>query len=261
METFAGDPQHAASPPPRVRSDFRGTEADCLRLASDDVRNAAANGYVPIAQQWTGVDPDRSLSLLYELRPAVARQYLVASGSSSAGTAGPAPGWGYVGFWRRAVALMVDGFILAIPFMIVTFLALAPAMRSLVTSTSGRSPFRIDPLTGQLTSVDPQAFAALQSIYSAFIGLSVLFVLIQGAYYVLTWWRLGGTLGQRLLGIEIRSETDGSRIGPGRALLRYVGYLVSGWALGLGFLWAAWDPRKQAWHDKIAGTLAIRRLD
>jgi uncharacterized RDD family membrane protein YckC len=27
---------------------------------------------------------------------------------------------------------------------------------------------------------------------------------------------------------------------------------------GLGFLWIAFDPGKQAWHDKIAGTAVVR---
>ena len=26
----------------------------------------------------------------------------------------------------------------------------------------------------------------------------------------------------------------------------------------LGFLWIAWDPDKQGWHDRIAGTVVIR---
>ena len=27
----------------------------------------------------------------------------------------------------------------------------------------------------------------------------------------------------------------------------------------LGFLWVAWDPRKQGWHDKLAGTYVVKR--
>lgn len=29
-------------------------------------------------------------------------------------------------------------------------------------------------------------------------------------------------------------------------------------ALGLGFIWIALDPERQAWHDKIAGTIVVR---
>jgi uncharacterized RDD family membrane protein YckC len=28
--------------------------------------------------------------------------------------------------------------------------------------------------------------------------------------------------------------------------------------LGLGLIWVAFDPKKQGWHDKLAGTVVIR---
>jgi len=42
---------------------------------------------------------------------------------------------------------------------------------------------------------------------------------------------------------------------------RYFGYYVSGLILALGFIWIAFDKRKQGWHDKLAGTLVIREGD
>jgi uncharacterized RDD family membrane protein YckC len=62
-----------------------------------------------------------------------------------------------------------------------------------------------------------------------------------------------------LLGLRVARESDGSAPGLGRSFLRYIGYFVSGLALGIGFLWVAFDSRKQGWHDKIAGTVVIRR--
>ncbi|RYY81863.1 MAG: RDD family protein, partial [Comamonadaceae bacterium] len=35
-------------------------------------------------------------------------------------------------------------------------------------------------------------------------------------------------------------------------------YFVSAIPLCIGFLWVAWDPRKQGWHDKLAGTVVVR---
>jgi glyoxylase-like metal-dependent hydrolase (beta-lactamase superfamily II) len=43
-----------------------------------------------------------------------------------------------------------------------------------------------------------------------------------------------------------------------RLLVRYLGYYVSTLPLMLGFLWIAFDPRKQGWHDKMAGTVVVR---
>jgi uncharacterized RDD family membrane protein YckC len=50
---------------------------------------------------------------------------------------------------------------------------------------------------------------------------------------------------------------SGDAIGTRQALLRYLGYFLSILPLGLGFLWIAWDARKQGWHDKLAGTVVI----
>lgn len=43
----------------------------------------------------------------------------------------------------------------------------------------------------------------------------------------------------------------------GRAFVRYIGYLVSGIVLSIGFLWVAFDGKRQGWHDKMAGTYVI----
>ena len=44
----------------------------------------------------------------------------------------------------------------------------------------------------------------------------------------------------------------------GISLLRLVGCLVAGRVFFAGFIWIAFDGRKQGWHDKIAATLVIR---
>jgi uncharacterized RDD family membrane protein YckC len=55
-------------------------------------------------------------------------------------------------------------------------------------------------------------------------------------------------------------KTDGSPLTVGGAIVRYVGYIVDSIIFGLpiGYLWAAFDKDKQAWHDKMAGTYVIK---
>jgi uncharacterized RDD family membrane protein YckC len=60
-----------------------------------------------------------------------------------------------------------------------------------------------------------------------------------------------------LIGIKVVS-TDGSPITIGKAVLRYIGYIVSSLIFCLGFLWVIWDADKQGWHDKIAGTYVVK---
>ncbi len=59
------------SQPPQVKSEFRGTEADCLQQAAQDAQRAAQNGYVPSAHKWSGEGPDRVLTVLYQFQGGV----------------------------------------------------------------------------------------------------------------------------------------------------------------------------------------------
>ena len=84
------------------------------------------------------------------------------------------------------------------------------------------------------------------------LGHIIMFVYVIGFWA----WR-GQTLGKMLMGVKI-IKTDGSPVGIGRAILRYIGYLVSYIIILIGYLMVAWDSKKQGLHDKIAGTYVVR---
>jgi len=124
------------------------------------------------------------------------------------------------GFWIRFVAIFIDGIIVGIVNS-----ALA-AILSL--NTNGRS------------------------------GLQLILGLL---YYVYFWssnspWP-GQTIGSKLLNIRV-IRTDGSDLTISQALIRYVGFVISVICLLIGLIWAAFDPNKQGWHDKIADTYVIK---
>jgi len=50
---------------------------------------------------------------------------------------------------------------------------------------------------------------------------------------------------------KIVDARTGGRPSFGQFLIRFFAYLVSTVPLGLGFVWIAFDPRKQRWHDKL----------
>lgn len=69
----------------------------------------------------------------------------------------------------------------------------------------------------------------------------------------------GQTLGKKALKIRVCKVEDGQVPGYVKAFLReLVGKMVSSLVFGLGYLWPLWDSRKQAWHDKIAGTVVVK---
>jgi uncharacterized RDD family membrane protein YckC len=69
---------------------------------------------------------------------------------------------------------------------------------------------------------------------------------------------MGLTAGKWAAGLRIL-RTDGTEIGIGRAFLRhFVGYPLSFFTLGLGFLVAALTSRGRGLHDLIADTIVLR---
>jgi uncharacterized RDD family membrane protein YckC len=67
----------------------------------------------------------------------------------------------------------------------------------------------------------------------------------------------GQTVGMRVLGIRAIDAATGGRVDYGKAFIRYLVSLVSGLACLLGYFWMLWDPERQTWHDKVAGTFVV----
>ena len=69
---------------------------------------------------------------------------------------------------------------------------------------------------------------------------------------------LQGTLGKRAVGLIV-TDLAGQRISFGRATGRYFGKMLSAMLFYIGFLMAAFTPKKQALHDMVSGTLVVKR--
>jgi len=145
----------------------------------------------------------------------------------------------YGGFWRRLYAFTVDKIILGFIGMILFFV--------------GATAFGLG-VSPRDMSADPEALLELGG--RVFLLYQTVTVLLDMAYFTYFHGTTGQTPGKRLLGLRVVQET-GEPIGLGTAFLRWVGYIVSGIPMLMGFLWAGADRRKQGWHDKIAGTVVI----
>ena len=91
-----------------------------------------------------------------------------------------------------------------------------------------------------------------------FFELSPAMPLLGGVAAVAFWRAYGATPGKLAVGVRIVDARSGGTPSTGRLVLRLLCYLLSAAPLYLGFLWIAFDRRKQGWHDKIAGTLVIQ---
>jgi uncharacterized RDD family membrane protein YckC len=127
------------------------------------------------------------------------------------------------GFWRRSAARLIDSLIVG---------AISALLMSVLRMALGEA--------AALSSIgDLQAFA-----------IGWLYVALQESSAA------QATLGKRAFGIKV-TDMRGERIGFGRATFRFACELLSVAIACVGFMMAGWTRRRQALHDKLAGTLVV----
>lgn len=90
--------------------------------------------------------------------------------------------------------------------------------------------------------------------------LAIVIVTIGYGIFYLKMLSQGATPGKWIMGEQVVNKADGGFPGLGRMFVReIVGKFVSGIFLGIGYFWAIFDPDSQAWHDKIAGTVVVKK--
>lgn len=133
----------------------------------------------------------------------------------------------YVGFWPRLGAVIIDQIIVTVITLPILLLVYGMAY---FTKTS----FIAGPLD---------------------VIVSYIFPLV----WTLGFWAYRqATPGKMVVGAKIICAKTGGKPSIGQLVGRYFAYILSALPLLLGFLWAAWDPKKQTWHDKLAGTYVVR---
>ena len=141
----------------------------------------------------------------------------------------------HAGFWRRALAWLIDGLILS-PVFVVLYLGITGTSAvSLAMQPGGMVPFRVFPSVWFVWVLVPW-------LYYAFCECSA--------------WQ--ATPGKLALGLRVTDEY-GRRIGFGRATGRFFGKFLSGFILDIGYLLAGLTERKQALHDLMAGCCVVRK--
>lgn len=137
----------------------------------------------------------------------------------------------YAGFWRRFLALIIDGIILGVVGGILA------SVLGLGSGSAGGGSARFNFGTG----------GTLLNIIIDLIYFTLMIGLVNGK-----------TLGGMALGIRVVPADGSGSVSIGKALIRTIVAYVSGIVFALGYLWMLWDSNKQTWHDKAAGTYVIK---
>jgi uncharacterized RDD family membrane protein YckC len=136
----------------------------------------------------------------------------------------------YVGFWLRVWAAMID----TVVMLIIT--------TPLLMMVYGRNYFS---LTGALQG--PADF--------------LISYLLPAVIVISLWSIRNATPGKSSLGAKIVDAATGEAPSLGQYIGRYLGYFVSTIPCCLGLIWVGFSPKKQGWHDMLAGTVVIRAKD
>ncbi|MBI4634442.1 MAG: RDD family protein [Deltaproteobacteria bacterium] len=148
----------------------------------------------------------------------------------------------FAGFWRRLAAYIIDKIILYFLYLFILLVGIAALPHGL-------------PLNSQRLPINTIMDIGLEFAVSYCVAVG----LINMLYFTYFHGYGGQTPGKMMLRIKV-IKVAGGKITPGAAFLRWVGYLISGAVLYLGFLWVLIDTRKQGWHDKIAGTFVVHAV-
>ena len=149
----------------------------------------------------------------------------------------------YVGFWARFLAMIIDNVWVTIVLVLVVMAFFGQDfMTNVMTIPDGSAE-----MAGMAGMVTPGAAGSLLA------QLLLPAVLIVGFWV----WK-AATPGKMVISAEIVDAKTLGKPSAGQLIVRYIGYFISAFVFGLGFLWVAFDKRKQGWHDKIAGTLVVK---
>ena len=133
----------------------------------------------------------------------------------------------YVGFWARVVAIFID----AVFLMVIEF--------PLLLAFYGSAYFTVD--SGVQGPVD--------------FMLDFVFPTVAT---ILFWFWKQATPGKMAFSAKIVDAETGKEPSIGQYIGRYFAYIISAIPFCLGFIWVAFDSKKQGWHDKLAGTVVVR---
>lgn len=124
------------------------------------------------------------------------------------------------GFWIRLVAVIIDVILVGIGYVVILF---------------------------ALTAIGVD-------YYTLFTFASILgFIWALGYHIFFPSSDMMGTPGKALLGLKI-TDDFGSQISAGTAILRQVGYIISGLTLYIGFIIVGFTENKRGLHDMVAST-------
>jgi uncharacterized RDD family membrane protein YckC len=158
---------------------------------------------------------------------------------------------------NRAIAYILDAIIIGLINLVVFAIVAGIGLSTVTVSASGEVSYNF-----------------ISGLVLAVIGL-----VISGVYFIYTWTALRGTLGMRVLGLQVGNAPDGVTISTQQGVRRWlalgavftiaqvfnpfdvIGIVISiaAFAWFIFLLYTTYSsPTKQGWHDHFANTMVVK---
>lgn len=161
------------------------------------------------------------------------------------------PPYTFATLTKRSYATFIDGLIvglITLPF------SLPEIITQFKTTMATSMDYSLQQINGASKTLQTQSPTNL--LYTVLSLVGSLIGILYSIYFI---GKKGATPGKRLMKIKVVNKETNEPPGMLKAFLReIVGKFASSIFFFLGYFWAIWDKEKQAWHDKIAGTIVIK---
>ena len=144
----------------------------------------------------------------------------------------------YAGFWIRVWASIIDTIVMLILLIPIAMTIYGVNYTSTQTSSTNMS-------------------YSSSSFYMQGDGNMFLNYIVPAILVIGFWLYKSATPGKMITRLKIVDAKTGKKPTALQFVIRYLGYFLSSIFL-LGFIWVAFDRRKQGWHDKLAGTVVVK---
>lgn len=134
----------------------------------------------------------------------------------------------YAGFWIRVGAAIIDSILMVIIILPI------------------------------LTAIYGEEYWMSESFFLGFWDVLLNYIL-PAIVVVIFWVYKSATPGKMVTGLTIVDAKTGGKPTTGQLIGRYFAYYVAMLPLFMGIIWVGIDKRKQGWHDKLAGTVVVRK--
>ena len=118
--------------------------------------------------------------------------------------------------------------------------------------------YTTDQMTQAQYSMELHRIFYEEGVLNGMVTMFVMNMLLFAILILVFWQAKKATPGKMLFRLQILREKDLQKMGFLRALFRLLSYTASVLS-GIGFFWALFNKKRQMLHDKLAGTVVVRK--